>query len=218
MQVLRTLFFLLVLGNLLLFAWGQGYFGAAGGSGEAERLAGQIEPDKLRIVGKGTVPKPAESAQEQCRTVTGLAHDMAGKLAELLTGRDGQLKVVQRSLAEPVSWWVHIPPLQNAIQADRKAAELGKLGIRDFYVVRESGSSQYAISLGLFKNERSAKDYLDVLQKKNVKTARILVREATGEKVVVEVRGTAERLTKALSDLPTEYFAAAAGECSAEKP
>ena len=72
MQVLRTLFFLLVLGNLLLFAWGQGYFGAAGGSGEAERLAAQIEPGRLRIAGKGLpLPKAAEPPREACRALAG---------------------------------------------------------------------------------------------------------------------------------------------------
>ncbi|MBI4989523.1 MAG: SPOR domain-containing protein [Rhodocyclales bacterium] len=221
MQVLRTLFFLLVLGNLLLFAWGQGYFGAAGGSGEAERLAGQIEPDKLRIAGKGTPPPKAagQPPREECRALAGLEREAAGRLVELLSGRDAQIKVDQRSLDEPRSWWVHIPPLPNSAQADRKAAELSKLGVKDFYVVRESGPNQYAISLGLFKSEDGAKDYLDALQrKKNVKSARILAREAAGDKSAVEVRGSADRLARALADLPPEFIAVQKAECAIAKP
>jgi len=219
MQVLRTLFFLLVLGNLLLFVWGQGYFGTAGG-GEAERLSAQIEPEKLRIAGKGAPPATAAAPpRDECRALAGLEREAAGKLADLLTGRDAQLKVDQRALEEPKSWWVHIPPLPNGAQADKKAAELSKLGVKDFYVVRESGPNQYAVSLGLFKSEEAAKDSLAVLQKKKgVKSARILARETAGDKMIVEVRGKPDRLSKALAELPAEFSAAQKAECAAARP
>ncbi len=219
MQVLRTAFFLLVLGNLLLFVWGQGYFGNSGSGGEAERLSAQIDPDKVRIAGKGAPPaRTQEPPREACRAVSGLEQEAAGKLVELLAGRDAQLRIAQRPLAEPKSWWLHIPPSPNGAQADKKAAELSKLGVKDFYVVRESGPNQYAISLGLYKSEESAKAYFDALQKKRVKTARIQVREAAGDKVVVEVRGHADRLAKAMAELPPEFMSDTKAECAAAKP
>lgn len=218
MQVLRTLFFLLVLGNLLLFVWGQGYFGTAGG-GEAERLSAQIEPEKLRIAGKGAPPATAAAPSlDECRALAGLEREAAGKLADLISGRDAQLKVDQRALEEPKSWWVHIPPQSNGAQADRKAAELSKLGVKDFYVVRESGPNQYAVSLGLFKSEEAAKDSLAVLQKKGVKSARILARETAGDKMIVEVRGKADQLSKALAELPAEFSDVQKAECPAARP
>lgn len=218
MQVLRTLFFLLVLGNLLLFVWGQGYFGTAGG-GEAERLSAQIEPEKLRIAGKGVPPATAAAPLlDECRALAGLEREAAGKLADLISGRDAQLKVDQRALEEPKSWWVHIPPQSNGAQADRKAAELSKLGVKDFYVVRESGPNQYAVSLGLYKSEEAAKDSLAALQKKGVKSARILARETAGDRMVVEVRGKPDRLSKALAELPAEFSAAQKAECPAARP
>ena len=218
MQVLRTLFFLLVLGNLLLFVWGQGYFGTTGG-GEAERLSAQIEPDKLRIAGKGTPPaKAAEPSREECRALAGLEREAAERFVALLSERDAQLKVSQRALEEPRSWWVHIPPLPNSAQADKKAAELSKLGVKDFYVVREGGANQFAISLGLFKNEESAKEYLAVLQKKTVKSARIQAREAAGSKTVVELRGSAEQLARAQADLPAEFSGLSKADCLIARP
>ncbi len=218
MQVLRTLFFLLVLGNLLLFARGQGYFGAAGG-GEAERLSAQIEPDKLRIAGKGTPPaRAAAPPAEECRALAGLENEAAGRFVSLLSGRDARLKVVQRALEEPRSWWVHIPPLPNSAQADKKAAELSRLGIKDFYVVRESGPNQFAISLGLFKSEEAAKAYVGALQKKTVKSARILAREASGDKSVVELRGSPEQIAGALTDLPAEFSGLSKADCASARP
>lgn len=218
MQVQRSVFFLLVLGNLLLFVWGQGYFGTAGG-GEAERLSAQIEPDKLRIAGKGAPPaKAAEPPREECRALAGLERESAERFVALLSGRDAQLKVSQRAQEATRSWWVHIPPLPNGAQADKKAAELSKLGVKDFYVVREGGPNQYAISLGLYKSEEGAKEYLAVLHKKTVKSARIQAREAAGDKMVVELRGSAEQLARAQADLPAEFSGLSRVECLAAKP
>jgi hypothetical protein len=212
MQVLRTTFFLLVLGNLLLFVWGQGYFGARSG-GEAERLTAQIEPDKLRIAGVGAPPKAVDPPREECRALSGVEPSAALTLVAMLGARDAQLKISQHPLEEPRAWWVHIPPLANSAQADKKAAELSKLRVRDFYVVRETGPNQYALSLGLFKSEESAKEYLDVLQKKGVKSARVLLREPVSDKVVVEVRGMSDKLNKALADLPAELHAPPPSAC-----
>ena len=219
MQVLRSTFFLLVLGNLLLFAWGQGYFGPRSVGGEAERLTAQIAPDKLRVVSRGVPPlRLPQPAREECRAFAGLADSDAQILVALIGARDADLKVARRPLTEPRSWWVYIPPLPNGAQADKKAAELSKLRIKDFYVVREDGPNQYALSLGLFKSEEGARDYLDSLAKKGVKSARIQVRESPGDRVLVEARGPAERLNKALADLPAELNAPAPGDCPPATP
>ncbi|MDP1605477.1 MAG: hypothetical protein Q8L93_02345 [Rhodocyclaceae bacterium] len=55
----------LLLVNLLLFAWGQGYLGEADAGREPERLRQQIEPDKLRIL--AAVAAPATPADELTR-------------------------------------------------------------------------------------------------------------------------------------------------------
>lgn len=219
MQVLRTIFFLLVLGNLLLFAWGQGYFGRTGSGGEPERLTAQIDPGRLQIAGKGAPPaNRVEPPREACRALAGLEREAADKLVALLSGQEAKFRIEQRPFNEPQSWWLHIPPSPNSAQAEKKAAELSRLGVKDFFVVREDGPNQYAISLGLYKNEASAKDYLEVLNKKKVKSARIQVREAAGDRIVVEVRGDAERLTRAMAELPAELGTYAKAECAAAKP
>jgi hypothetical protein len=217
MQVLRATVYLLVLGNLLLFAYGQNYFGQADGTGESERLTAQIDPEKIRIVGKGAAPKSNELPAEACRALAGLPQELAQRLAELLPGRDAQLKVSQRAQLEPASWWVYIPPQPNKQQAEKKAAELKKFSIDEFFVVQERGPNQFAISLGLFKSEEGAKEYLGLLSGKGVRSARIQAREAVGDKVIVEARGLPERLDKAFADLPAEFAAAAAAECAVAK-
>ena len=48
---MRTLFFVLVLVNLVFFAWHSGYLGSHDApKGEGERLAQQFQADKIRIL------------------------------------------------------------------------------------------------------------------------------------------------------------------------
>ena len=217
MQALRATAYLLVFANLLLFAYGQHYFGQTDSAGESERLTAQVEPEKIRIVGKGAPPKSNEPPPELCRAISGLPQESAQRLVEFLLGRDAQLKVSQRALLEPTSWWVFVPPQPSKPQAEKKAAELKKFGIDEFFVVQERGPNQFAISLGLFKSEEGANEYLGVLARKGVRSARIQVREAAGDKAIVEARGLPEKLNKAFADLPAEFAAATMAECAAVK-
>lgn len=219
MQVLRTTFFLLVLGNLLLFSWGQGYFGRPA-AGESSRLSAQIAPEKLRIVSRGAAPgnDSSETPVQACRALGGLTSDEASRLANWLADREEGLVVDQQPQTEAKSWWVFIPPLPNAAQASRKGDELFKLGVKDFQIVRDSGPDEHAISLGLFKSEERAREFLASLQKKSIKSARIQVREAAGDRVIVELRGKADSLGKILDSLPEEFSQVRSMACSGAKP
>lgn len=208
---MRAIFFVLVVANLLLFAYGQGWFGQAGG-GEPERLTSQLQPEKIRIVSKGEPAAAPESPSEVCRSFAAMPRDAAQRLASLVHERDALLKAEQRNVDEPATWWVYIPPLANRQTAEKKADELKKLGLKEFRVLLEEGENQHAISLGLFRNEQGAKTFLDTVQKKGVRSARLQAREAS-EKATLEVRGPGERVEKALQTLPSEFATLTVSEC-----
>jgi hypothetical protein len=76
-MTVRLFFFLLVLANLLIFAWTQGHFGAIDDGHEPQRLEQQLHPEKLRIVGNAAAPAPTPGKDGRvCRVINGL------KLAE----------------------------------------------------------------------------------------------------------------------------------------
>jgi len=212
MQVLRTVFFLTVLGNLLLFAYANGYLSRSG-DGEPDRLASQIEPGSIRIVSRGVAPVAGEPPAEGCRAFSGLTEAQAQALADLLRGRDPKLGVGMRPVEMPTSWWVYLPPQKNRREADKKAAELKKLGLEDFLVVQESGPNQFAVSLGLYKSEQGARERLAAVQGKGARSARIQVRESPTDKMLVEVRGPLERFARALADLPADLDAPTPADC-----
>ena len=72
--------------------------------------------------------------------------------------------------------------------AERRAAELRRLGLTDFYIMPESAPLHDAISLGLFKTEAAAKAYVGQLIPKGVRSARITERTANTNKVAFRLR------------------------------
>ncbi|MDP2795567.1 MAG: SPOR domain-containing protein [Sulfurisoma sp.] len=215
MGLSRAAFLLLVFANLAFFAWAQGYFGGSNPGREPQRLANQLAADNLRIVsttpagGKGdTATKPAEGA---CRLVTGLPPGDVDAFKAALAGQASSVDI--KPVEESSSYWVHIPPQANKAAAEKKAGELKGLGVKDFYIVPDEGATRYAISLGLFKSNDAANEFLRVLGARGVKSARIDVREAAPQPVRAIVKGSAEILNKRLPDLLAKLPGAAAVEC-----
>jgi hypothetical protein len=82
-------------------------------------------------------------------------------------------KLSQRQIEREIGYWVYIPPLRNKAAVNRKVAELRALGIREYFVVQNSGSWQNAISLGIFKTRDAAQNFLHELQAKGVRTSQV---------------------------------------------
>jgi len=214
---LRAIFLLLILANLLFFAWTQGYFGSVEEGREPQRLANQLAPEQLRIVGIGQPPPLPLPTLETCRLVSGLAQDEAQRLRNQAEEKLPGLRfVVKTSENQPQpAYWVHIPSLANRLAADKKLAELKQLGFSDFSVMLEEGSYKFAISLGQFDNEQAAVEFLQGLAKRGVKSAKLQVREKPAEKTQLEVRGPAELLDRQLPALLAGQAAARIGDCPA---
>jgi hypothetical protein len=209
----RAAFLLLVFANLAFFAWAKGYFGETEPGREPQRLANQLAADKLRIVPAGpadTVAGPAtKPAQVACRLVSGLPLAEADAFKVALAGFSVDIKPVEAAS----SYWVHVPPQPNRAAAEKKAAELKALGIKDFYIVQDEGANLHALSLGLFKSEAAANEFLQGLARRGVKSARIEVREASPQQARAIVKGAADSLNQRLPPLLAKLPGASAGEC-----
>ena len=212
MRVFRAFFLLLVLGNLGFFAWTQGYFGVQESGREPQRLASQITPEKLRIVAAAPVvaaPVVAPPAGLACRVVTGLPLSEVEAFKAELVGASVEVKPVDGT----TSYWVHIPPQANKAAADKKATELRALGVKDFYIMQDEGSSRNAISLGLFRNEAAANELLQSLNKRGVISARIEVRATPPLHTQALVKGPSQLLDQRLPGLVAKMPGAATAEC-----
>lgn len=205
MSGLRLAFFLLIFANLVAYAWTQGYLGGNDAGREPQRLASQIAPDRLRIVAAGLPVKPA------CRVVTGLPPDAAESFKAALAGSGIAVDIKQPE--ETNSYWVHLPPQPNRATADKKAAELKKLGVTDFYIVQDPGPNRFAISLGLYKSDAAAAEFLKGLTKRGVRSARVEVREKPPQTARLSVQGPVAVVNKHLAELLARLPDARAADC-----
>ncbi|MDX3906866.1 MAG: hypothetical protein QHC78_14365 [Pigmentiphaga sp.] len=88
-------------------------------------------------------------------------------------------------------WMVIVPPLPNAAAAQAAAAQLGKRGVNDFFVIQDGGPMQYAISLGVFSTENGAKKHAGDLQARGVAQAKVVPRSAQGGRNWLRLQGVA---------------------------
>lgn len=205
---MRVLVFLLVLANLLFFAFAGGYVQRADNP-DAGRFAQQLAADRVRIVGHGLTPpargaaeiRPVETAPapvqeptpappELCLLLGPLAANEADQLASTLAEKLAGVRVERRVVpSERNGWWVMVPPLASKADADRKAEELKDLGVKDLFIVHDAGPSQFAISLGVFSSEKGGQGRLSELKAKGVKSARLVPRPGKENQFTVEARG-----------------------------
>lgn len=210
-MTLRLTFFLLVFANLIFYAWAQGYFGPVDANREPERLAAQLQPEKLRVVGTqmpAATPKPAELA---CRRVEGLAMAEAEilKTEALKAGVEAELM----PQVDPTAYLVVIGDLASDALAARKVAELKRLGLNEMEpVVRDDGGRE--IVLGRFGTGNAANEHLAGLNKRGVKSARVEARDAPPSSARIELRGTAAVLPQVLPSLIAPFANAALTDCA----
>lgn len=208
--MMRLTFILLVFFNLLVYAWTQGYFGAGDDNHEPQRMAQQLHADKLRIISQSAAPAVKKEALA-CRVVNGLTSAEAAALKAAVGAGGGEAQILP--MAEPNIYLVLIGELANAAAAEKKAAELGRFGVAEQTAVELDGG-RFEIILGSFPAESAAREMLQGLVKRGIKSARIDSREQPAQKARVEARGPAAELLRQLPQLIAPYADATIGECS----
>lgn len=183
---MRTLFWILLLGNVIFFAamqWG-------GGLIADERLA-QAQPalheEKIRLL-TAPIMEPVETpvvAAESAPSATKLdtlvcmewgdfsGADLTRATAALSALQLGD-KLSQYQVEHAIGYWVYIPPLKNKAVVTQKIAQLKARGVEEYFVVSDAGPWLNAISLGVFKTQEAAQSFLDDLQRsKDIRTAQV---------------------------------------------
>ena len=218
---MRLAFFILVFINLAFYVWSAGFLGTHQEGREPERLEQQITPEKIRVLrdlppkADKAEPTPVISATE-CRVISGLSSEEAGRIEQSLQSTEG----IAVSLKSPVdnaanaAHWVLIGNLASREAVFKKQAELKALGITDTRLAMNDTVGPFVLSLGIFSNETLAQEFLATLNKKGVRSARIVPREKSAKQTQLEVRAAAS-LLKGLPQTLTAYPAASVSDCPA---
>ena len=170
--------------------------------------------DDGKTTEKAAAPAPVAEAvaPQACVVFAGLSADQARELTARIAKAGTGFKLSETRSEAPSSWWVHIPAQGSREGADKKAAELRRLGVDDLFIMQDPGPNQFAVSLGLYKSEAAATRLLDALKEKGVRSAQIAARGAGV--VRIEVRGPGDSLATVASDLSDRLRGANRLECS----
>ncbi len=133
--MLRALVLLLVLANVLFFAWARGWLGPPPRQAESEpaRLAAQVRPELLKVL-----PAPAASVAVQAARAAALVCLETGPLAEtdliaaealLVAAPVPEGSWVRAEAVPPPSWLVYIGRLPEAAVRRAREEELRRLDL-----------------------------------------------------------------------------------------
>jgi cell division septation protein DedD len=219
---MRAFFLLLVLANLLFFA----YVNVAPDRGAVESQIPllQISPDKIKLLGAagGAAPekppaKPPVTTATAAPTVCLEWGVFAGPDVARAENAIARLELppaqFEHVVTDASGYWVYMPPLKTKAEADRKVGELKALGVTEFFIVQDATQWRYAISLGIFRTEEAAKSFLAKLRERGVRTAIAERRENFLKQVAFYVRepneATVARLAEAQKEFPGSDLKAA---------
>lgn len=202
--MLRALVLVLLLANAAYFAWTQGWLMALGlapvPQAEPQRLAQQIKPEAIRLLGS---PAPAATASEPAAAASAVPPATPGECLQAGLFSEVQVNALRLRLqstlpegswafspvVEPGRWIIYMGRYANEEMVAKKRSELRARGVK-FEPVQNPGLNP-GLSLGHFDNKAEADRELAKDAERGVRTARVIQERP-------EVRG--QRLTVPAAD------------------
>ena len=253
---LKLLFWLLLVGNVILFGLPRGYFGAnATERREPQRLAEQLHPELLSVLPANSEKLASQTRSQapasaptgasissistaanaaapatqlpaaqvaavtpSCTEVGNFTVADAKRFSEQLASLNLGDRVAQKLTQDVTSHMVYIPPQDGREGAERRIAELRRLGIGDFYVIPDSFPNpalRSGVSLGIFRTEEAAKAYVGQLISRGVRSARIIARRSGAGKQVFQLRDLSPEARTALDNIKSAFPDQEIRACSA---
>ena len=170
------------------------------------------QPEPAPAPATAATPAPlaaaAASVTPSCTEVGSFSAADAQRFSRQLAGLNLGDKVAQKLSQDVTSHMVYIPPQDGREGAERRTAELRRLGVGDFYVIPESFPNpalRSGVSLGIFRTEEAAKAYIGQLIAKGVRSARIIARRSGAGKQVFQLRDLSPDARSALNRIKADF-------------
>jgi hypothetical protein len=202
---MRTIALLLLIANLTLFAYTRL---DSAGSGDSGRLRQQVQPEKISLLSPQQVaalgPAKVAALADVCIEWGPFSEaDRARALAELEPLQLGRL-VSQRRVEADGGFWVSLGPFATRGAADRRVAELRAQGVSDVSAI-DAGRGQYAVSLGIFRNDQAAAARAEALARQGVGATRVEPRPQALAQTVIVVRDPQQPVVARLRELQPQF-------------
>lgn len=227
--MLKFFFVCLLLANGALFAYQRGYLDTLIPDGrEPSRASRQLNADKIKIISASDAASasatavsnapasaidPVVDAEKKpdviaCTEIGNFIDADAAKFEKQLASLTLGDRLSRRKIEEISSRIVAIPSQGSKEGADKKANELRRFGITDFFIIKDPGNLQWGISLGVYKTQDAAQNRLVDLIKKGVHSARVAPYSTSSTKVAFQLRNldmtTKEAIEKIKGGFPQQ--------------
>lgn len=206
--MLRFLVLLLILLNAGYYAWSQGMLRAYGWApaeqSEPQRLLQQIRPEAIRILPTEearraeqvalTPPKPPECLQAGLFDVA-QTEAVRKVLEAALPAAAWSLETT----VEPARWIIYMGKFPNAAAQEKKRLELDQMKLR--LQSLDNPELQLGLSLGRFETQAEAQTALNALQRRGVRTARVVLERPEIRQSLLRIPAADETLRPRLEEL-----------------
>lgn len=217
--MLRLLVAALLIANLVLFAWTQGWLDdVAGvraiGDREPERMARQVRPELIRVL----PPQSAASAVAKAACLEAgpfAADEIGGADAALQAALPAELRgaVSTVKLDKPGQWMVYMGKYPSREALQKKIDELKRRNVR-YDEVRNPPSLEGGLSLGRFDERASAERALAQFGQQGIQTARVVEITPAGATFLLRAAAADAALAARLSGLKAEALGKGFAECA----
>lgn len=204
--MLRLLVLLAVLANAAYFAYARGMLAPVGiapaQQSEPQRVAQQIKPEAVRVIpseearrieAAASAPKPPECLQAGLLTdaeATSLKHSLD-------SWPSGSWSI--EPATEPARWIVYMGKYANTAEVEKKRAELRERNV--IFEPLANPSLEPGLSLGGYPTEAAAKQQLEALTQKGVRTAKVVQEKPEAKGQMLKLPAVDETLKPKLDDL-----------------
>ena len=216
--MLKFVFWLLFAANIIVFASNVDYSGTS----KTQTDTGNpdpIEQDRIRILSSSRHVLPVSSIEEKKKEALGEG------CIELENFNPDNAELFEKKMALPAnqinrtvsitgsSYMVYIPPFKNTKAAEKRISELKAKGITNYFLITESTQFRHAISLGIFKTEKSAKNLQEELKRRGIHDATITARGKTNESISFRLNNLNSSQTDHLNAVLVHFPEAARKAC-----
>ncbi len=214
---MRVFLLLLLLSNIAFFAWTQ--YWAKSVSADSLLVQQQINRDAIRVLGPtsaaSTRREPVKPGmQVACLRWSDISVVDAARADTQLAALSLGSRLTQIRVNGTAGWWVYMAPQGGREGAQKKAGELKRLGIEEFFILQDDAQLPFAISLGVFRTEEAARNRLEELRSRGVRTAQVGARTTPVQRVAYEVRAVDDALVAQLNELKAGYPGSELKECA----
>jgi len=206
----RVLLLVLLLANVAWFAWARFY--GAPASPDAPLVSQQLNRDVIKLLAPAQVTSLAKPAA--CVEWGGIAAGDASRAEEALAPLALGDRLAERRSEESASWWVFLPAAPTRQAAQQKAAELKRLGVEELFIIADESKTRFPISLGVFRSEEAARNRLQELQAKGVKSAQAGRRDTPFTRVYFQLRGLNDTQASKLNEIKQSFAGSEIRDCS----